>query len=193
MVCCILGCKNNRAKNITERRCVQNKLEEISFHIFPHPNKDQYRHKQWIKACNNPKVLIKDSMTVYKRFRICRLHFDVECFNGACKRLLNTAVPTLHLNSNFKTREPTPENEYPTIEFLNDDGMSCDTESQTYNDTTYEMLSSEDDDSDHIDLTKSDVNEYMETGHTVDSDIANRSAELIVDEDNFPPNTGLNF
>lgn len=35
---------------------------------------------------------------MHKRYRICRRHFDSDCLNGGCRRLLNTAVPTLHLN-----------------------------------------------------------------------------------------------
>lgn len=41
-------------------------------------------------------------MSVYKQYRICRRHFESSCMNGACRRLLNTAVPTLHLNRNKK-------------------------------------------------------------------------------------------
>lgn len=36
-------------------------------------------------------------MTIHRRYRICRRHFDSDCLNGGCRRLLNTAVPTLHL------------------------------------------------------------------------------------------------
>lgn len=38
-------------------------------------------------------------MTIHRRYRICRRHFDSDCLNGGCRRLLNTAVPTLHLDS----------------------------------------------------------------------------------------------
>lgn len=38
-------------------------------------------------------------MTIHRRYRICRRHFDSDCLNGGCRRLLNTAVPTLHLES----------------------------------------------------------------------------------------------
>lgn len=37
-------------------------------------------------------------MLVYKQYRICRRHFDASSMNGGCRRLLKTAVPTLHLN-----------------------------------------------------------------------------------------------
>lgn len=36
-------------------------------------------------------------MTIHRRYRICRRHFDSDCLNGGCRRLLNTAVPSLHL------------------------------------------------------------------------------------------------
>lgn len=36
-------------------------------------------------------------MTIHRRYRVCRRHFDTDCLNGGCRRLLNTAVPTLHL------------------------------------------------------------------------------------------------
>jgi hypothetical protein len=38
-------------------------------------------------------------MLVYKQFRVCRLHFAPECFNGACKRLLNTVSLAENLNT----------------------------------------------------------------------------------------------
>lgn len=38
-------------------------------------------------------------MSIHKRYRICRRHFDSDCLNGGCRRLLNTAVPTLYLDS----------------------------------------------------------------------------------------------
>ena len=38
-----------------------------------------------------------DAMAVHKRYRICRRHFDKSCLNGGCRRLLNTAIPTLYL------------------------------------------------------------------------------------------------
>lgn len=49
-------------------------------------------------------------MAVYKQYRICRRHFESSCMNGACRRLLNTAVPTLHLNKNKRTlRSPNKD------------------------------------------------------------------------------------
>lgn len=38
-------------------------------------------------------------MTIHRRYRICRRHFDSDCLNGGCRRLLNTAVPTLYLDA----------------------------------------------------------------------------------------------
>lgn len=55
------------------------------------------RYKTWISACNNPKLSTKNPFDVYKQMRICRRHFGQESKNGGCRRLLNTAVPTLFL------------------------------------------------------------------------------------------------
>lgn len=43
-----------------------------------------------------------DPLAVHKRYRICRRHFDSDCLNGGCRRLLNTAVPSLYLRSPSK-------------------------------------------------------------------------------------------
>lgn len=56
------------------------------------------RFRRWLQACNNENVAKKPPMQVYKRYRICRRHFDASGMNGGCRRLLKTAVPTLHLN-----------------------------------------------------------------------------------------------
>lgn len=85
--CCILGCPNNRSHN-----------REITYHIFPNPVNDKYRHMQWIKVMNNPRIHSKSPLQVYKLYRVCRLHFAADSFNGICKRLLNSAIPTMHLN-----------------------------------------------------------------------------------------------
>lgn len=44
-------------------------------------------------------------MDIYRQLRICRRHFDDDSKNGACRRLLNTAVPTLHMNDDARTDE----------------------------------------------------------------------------------------
>lgn len=51
-----------------------------------------------------------DSVTIQKRYRICRRHFDTECFNGGCRRLLNTAVPSLFLSGEIEMeiKQTTP-------------------------------------------------------------------------------------
>lgn len=48
-------------------------------------------------------------MSVHKRYRICRRHFDSDCLNGGCRRLLNTAIPTLYLNSSGKLNVDSDE------------------------------------------------------------------------------------
>lgn len=55
-------------------------------------------------AINSQKLFTKKPMLIYRQYRVCRRHFDKECFNGGCKRLLNTAVPSLYLNSSQKLK-----------------------------------------------------------------------------------------
>lgn len=121
MSCCIIGCVNEGASA----------SKETTYHLFPHPTKgwtripfsrisvllnmifilflDETRFQQWLDACNNPKFEQMDAMTIHKRYRICRRHFDSDCLNGGCRRLLNTAIPTLYLN-------PVSETECEIIE-----------------------------------------------------------------------------
>ena len=87
MACCVVGCKNHQSIN-----------KDISFHVFPHPDREIQRHKQWVKNINNPKFSKLEPIEIYKRMRVCRNHFEPWCLNGACKRLLNTAIPTIYLN-----------------------------------------------------------------------------------------------
>lgn len=103
MVCCVIGCPNHG--NRSNRRGAN---EKITFHMFPNPNHHQYRMQQWLDSCNNPKIRTRDPIIVYKQYRMCRLHFAQDCFNGACKRLLETAVPTLRLNLE-PTKPPKPK------------------------------------------------------------------------------------
>lgn len=117
MACCINRCPNSGA----------NPSKDTTYHLFPHPEKgllsnyhlfkkkkkpisnellflfnfsftDQSRFRRWVAACNDPRFDSLDPMTIHKRYRICRRHFDSECLNGGCRRLLNTAVPSLHLS-----------------------------------------------------------------------------------------------
>lgn len=60
---------------------------------------DVSRFQQWLTACNNPRIQKMDPLAIHKRYRICRRHFDSDCLNGGCRRLLNTAVPSLYLRS----------------------------------------------------------------------------------------------
>lgn len=64
---------------------------------------DETRFKKWLEACCNPRIQKMDAISVHKRYRVCRRHFDSDCLNGGCRRLLNTAIPTLHLNPSTKT------------------------------------------------------------------------------------------
>lgn len=120
MLCCILYCPNNKAST---------RDKNTTYHNFPHPDREQYRHKQWVEACSNPKVACRKPLMIYKQYRICRRHFEANCFNGICKRLLHTAVPTLHLN-------PTYDKQTNSIQFNNqqitiDHHYSIDIESNT--------------------------------------------------------------
>lgn len=93
MSCCVPLCPNDIKIN-----------KDISYHIFPHPEKEQYRHNEWMTAINSSKLYAKKPILVYRQYRVCRRHFDKDCFNGGCKRLLNTAVPTLYLHSSQKSK-----------------------------------------------------------------------------------------
>lgn len=61
---------------------------------------DIERFQKWIDACNSPKIQSKKPIDIYRQLRICRRHFDKESKNGGCRRLLNTAIPTLFLGPN---------------------------------------------------------------------------------------------
>lgn len=106
MSCCIVGCPYNRG-------CPKYhaKLPPTSFHTFPHPIRDTERYDSWLANCTNPRVLSKSAETVCRIYRVCRRHFDKDAFNGACKRLVQTAVPTLYLNGEDDANEVQDENE----------------------------------------------------------------------------------
>lgn len=111
MSCCIIGCPNEGV----------NASKETTYHLFPHPTKGKHfplsiliiltvilyatnliisdltRFEKWLEACSNPRIEKLDRMLIHKRHRVCRRHFDTECFNGGCRRLLNTAIPSLYL------------------------------------------------------------------------------------------------
>lgn len=75
------------------------------------------RFENWLNSCNNPRIKEMDAMIVHKRYRICRRHFDAECLNGGCRRLLNTAVPTLYLDCS--TGNTSPKEETQTTQLIN--------------------------------------------------------------------------
>lgn len=73
---------------------------ETTFHSFPDPEREPYRHQQWRDACGPNAVLRhKSAAQVFLRYRVCRRHFDADSLNGGCKRIRTTAVPTLHLRT----------------------------------------------------------------------------------------------
>ena len=99
--CIVPGCINSTQKSGSR----------VSLHLFPDPAKEPERHMRWVKVINAEKVFKKDPITVFKQLRVCRIHFDEKSFNGSCKKLLNTAIPTLHLTTqtsgkavHFKTK-----------------------------------------------------------------------------------------
>lgn len=73
---------------------------------------------------NNPKVHTKSSMQVYKLYRVCRLHFEPNCFNGACKRALNTAIPTIQLNLNKNNSFKYNINKPQSIDMMEEESFS---------------------------------------------------------------------
>lgn len=84
-------------------------FEHLFFWVFVSNILDEIRFKRWIVACNNSRIRKMDPMSVHKRYRICRRHFDSECLNGGCRRLLNTAVPTLFLHSSSESNADSDE------------------------------------------------------------------------------------
>lgn len=138
MSCCIVGCPNEGTAA----------SKETTYHLFPHPVKgvnlvciiisflfslkclfyfihlDVSRFKEWLAACNNPKFETMDAMAIHKRYRICRRHFDSDCLNGGCRRLLNTAIPTLYLNSS----QDAASNDEDTFVYLPDTGIQLNEE-----------------------------------------------------------------
>lgn len=81
-------------------------------------------------------------MTIHKRFRICRRHFDLECFNGGCRRLLNTAVPSLYLSDEeeLEIKQSTSRTIINEIDLIDQE--------VPLEDITYESISIEDDNPD---------------------------------------------
>jgi hypothetical protein len=56
---------------------------------------------------NSDRLYKFDPAVVFKRFRVCRNHFAADCFNGQCKKLLPTAVPSLHISTGSLDRLKT--------------------------------------------------------------------------------------
>uniref|UniRef100_A0A182PSG3 THAP-type domain-containing protein n=1 Tax=Anopheles epiroticus TaxID=199890 RepID=A0A182PSG3_9DIPT len=88
--CAVIGCPNSRLN-------VQGTRVRISFHVFPHPVRESNRFRRWLALINNPRLFRLDPLNVYKSVRVCRRHFGPDCFNGECRKLLPTAIPTLCL------------------------------------------------------------------------------------------------
>uniref|UniRef100_A0A2C9GK43 Bleomycin hydrolase n=1 Tax=Anopheles arabiensis TaxID=7173 RepID=A0A2C9GK43_ANOAR len=88
--CAVIGCPNSRFN-------AQKTRPRISFHVFPHPVRESNRFRRWLALINNPRLFRLDPLNVFKSVRVCRRHFGPDCFNGVCRNLLPTAIPTLNL------------------------------------------------------------------------------------------------
>uniref|UniRef100_A0A182JQJ1 Bleomycin hydrolase n=1 Tax=Anopheles christyi TaxID=43041 RepID=A0A182JQJ1_9DIPT len=88
--CAVIGCPNSRFN-------AQKTRPRISFHVFPHPVRESNRFRRWLVLINNPRLFRLDPLNVFKSVRVCRRHFGADCFNGVCRNLLPTAIPTLNL------------------------------------------------------------------------------------------------
>ncbi|KAG5683261.1 hypothetical protein PVAND_012552 [Polypedilum vanderplanki] len=96
MSCIVPGCQFTKNSN-----------EKISMHLFPEPQREPQRHLSWVKMINCERIFKFDPYVVFKRFRVCRNHFSSDCFNGQCKKLLPSAVPSLYLNTTNPDRLKT--------------------------------------------------------------------------------------
>lgn len=74
-------------------------------------------------------------MIIYKQFRVCRLHFDKDCFNGGCKRLLNSAVPSLLLANSQRNVAKFLVYEKKMLELMRENS------SITIGDDTFDLIS----------------------------------------------------
>ncbi|XP_052870148.1 bleomycin hydrolase isoform X1 [Anopheles cruzii] len=89
--CAVVGCPSVYKSTI-------NPKSSIPFHVFPHPIREIERFRQWLAVISSSKLHTMDPILVFKSMRVCRRHFGSDCFNGECRRLLPSAVPSLHLN-----------------------------------------------------------------------------------------------
>lgn len=69
---------------------------DILLHKFPHPTKDSARFKAWTEAIGGEMDSL-DSMTIFKQYRICHLHFEPK-YQSCSGRVTRNAVPTLLLS-----------------------------------------------------------------------------------------------
>lgn len=104
-------------------------------------------------------------MAIYKRYRICRRHFDSEAMNGGCRRLLKTAVPTLHLNRNCRDDDDddTDDSQEPLLinEALEERDLLLPKGEPDYQSTTTELNICED----SLTRTKCDKSNICECFH----------------------------
>lgn len=80
-----------------------------------------------MKAVSSEKLFKFDPNVIFKRFRVCRIHFEKDCFNGECKKLLHTAVPSIHLaNSHSRSKTKFLEYEGKVLNLLNMNSVNAD-------------------------------------------------------------------
>ncbi|XP_063630118.1 uncharacterized protein LOC134801458 isoform X2 [Cydia splendana] len=92
--CSVAGCSTSRSDNA------------VILHSFPNPMKTE-KYLLWAQAAG-PEVLSLDPHYVYKRRRICHIHFETQYLTNT-RRLTHHAVPTLHIgNRNSKSIESAP-------------------------------------------------------------------------------------
>ncbi|XP_063389889.1 uncharacterized protein LOC134675549 isoform X2 [Cydia fagiglandana] len=95
--CCVPGCYSSRSDN------------GVILHVFPNPIKTE-KYLLWAQAAG-PEVLSLDPHFVYKRRRICHIHFETKYLTNT-RRLTHNAVPTLYIdNRNSKSIESAPNSQ----------------------------------------------------------------------------------
>ncbi|XP_071041592.1 uncharacterized protein [Parasteatoda tepidariorum] len=72
-------------------------LDKRNFYRFP---KDPERCRQWIAAVGHNKLRSLSPNALYKRYRICSLHFDECSFSSSKRKLLTaTAAPCTNIKN----------------------------------------------------------------------------------------------
>lgn len=86
--CSVISCSNRSQLN-----------GGVKFFRFPKPE-DQQRLHRWKLACNDEKIMNKESSCLYSSFRICSDHFESKFLQGHYLRY--DAIPTLNVFQEFQ-------------------------------------------------------------------------------------------